>query len=73
MSGPWLDHEEVGVWLFKDSEDGDGAAVQEIPFDRVDGLEPEDYADMAETLHNDSAKLQNQLEDIRMHGGIVNE
>ena len=72
-SDPWLAPKEVGVWLFKDSEDGGGATVQEIPFDRVDGLEPEDYADVAETLYNDSAKLQNQLEVIRMHGGIVNE
>ena len=72
-SAPWLDPKEVGVWLFKDSEDGGGATVQEIPFDRVDGLEPQDYADVAETLYNDSAKLQNQLETIRMHGGIVNE
>ncbi|HBP52997.1 MAG TPA: hypothetical protein DD643_00970 [Synechococcus sp. UBA8638] len=68
-SDPWLDPQEVGVWLFKDSEDGGGATVQEIPFDRVDGLEPEDYADVAETLYNDSAQLQNQLEAIRMQGG----
>ncbi|MCY3537930.1 MAG: AAA family ATPase [Cyanobacteria bacterium MAG IRC3_bin_20] len=65
-SAPWLDPKEVGVWLFKNSEDGDGATVQEIPFDRVDGLEPEDYADVAETLYNDSAKLQNQLEETRI-------
>ncbi|MYF20329.1 MAG: AAA family ATPase [Synechococcus sp. SB0677_bin_5] len=66
---PWLDPQEVGVWLFKDSQDGGGATVQEIPFDRVDGLEPEDYADVAETLYNDSAQLQNQLEAIKMQGG----
>lgn len=72
-SSPWLDPQEVGVWLFKDSQDGDGATVKEIPFDRVDGLEPEDYADVAETLYNDSAKLQNQLELIKSQGGIVNE
>ena len=72
-SEPWLNPQEVGVWLFKDSQDGGGATVQEIPFDRVDGLEPEDYADVAETLYNDSAKLQNQLEEINMKGGIVNE
>ncbi|OOV36002.1 hypothetical protein BO98_02230 [Candidatus Synechococcus spongiarum LMB bulk10D] len=63
-SAPWLDSKEVGVWLFKDSQDGGGATVKEIPFDRVDGLEPEDYASVAETLYNDSAKLQNQLEEI---------
>ena len=63
-SAPWLDSKEVGVWLFKDSQDGGGATVKEIPFDRVDGLEPEEYASVAETLYNDSAKLQNQLEEI---------
>ena len=72
-SAPWLDPQEVGVWLFKDSQDGGGATVKEIPFDRVDGLEPEDYADVAETLYNDSAKLQNQLELIKSQGGIINE
>lgn len=72
-SSPWLDPQEVGVWLFKDSQDGGGATVQEIPFDRVDGLEPEDYADVAETLYNDSAKLQNQLEMIKSQGGVINE
>ena len=72
-SSPWLDPQEVGVWLFKDSQDGGGARVKEIPFDRVDGLEPEDYADVAETLYNDSAKLQNRLEAIKKQGGIVNE
>ena len=70
-SAPWLDPEEVGVWLFKDSQDGGGATVKEIPFDRVDGLEPEDYADVAETLYNDSAKLQNQLEMIKSQGGVA--
>ena len=72
-SSPWLDPQEVGVWLFKDNQDGDGATVQEIPFDRVDGLEPEDYANVAETLYNDSAKLQNQLEMIKSQGGVINE
>lgn len=72
-SSPWLDPQEVGVWLFKDNQDGGGATVEEIPFDQVDGLEPQDYADVAETLYNDSAKLQNRLEAIKRQGGIVNE
>lgn len=68
-SAPWLDPKEVGVWLFKNSQEAGGTTVQEIPFDRVDGLGPEDYADVAETLYNDSAKLQNQLEMIKSQGG----
>ncbi|KKZ15482.1 MAG: hypothetical protein TH68_00105 [Candidatus Synechococcus spongiarum 142] len=69
VSAPWLNPKEVGVWLFKDSQDGGGATVKEIPFDRVDGLEPEDYADVEEVLYNRSAKLQNQLEEARIRGG----
>lgn len=56
----------MGVWLFKDNQDGGGATVKEIPFDRIDGLEPEDYAEVAEVLYNRSAELQNQLEEDRI-------
>ena len=68
-SAPWLDPQEVGVWLFKNGQEAGGTTVQEIPFDRVDGLEPEDYADVAETLYNNSAELQNQLELIKKSRG----
>jgi len=72
-SVPWLDAEEVGVWLFQNSQGrGGGATVKEIPFDRVDGLEPEDYADVAETLYNRSAELQNQLEETRIQEETAN-
>lgn len=57
-----LQPSEVGIWLFR--EDGtSGSTVEEIPFDRIEGVEPEDYEDVAEELYNRSANLQNQLEE----------
>ena len=53
---------EVGIWLFR--KDGtSGSTVEEIPFDRSEGVEPDDYEDVAEELYNRSANLQNQLEE----------
>ena len=53
---------EVGIWLFR--KDGtSGSAVEEIPFDRSEGVEPNDYEGVAEELYNRSANLQNQLEE----------
>lgn len=54
---------DVGVWLFR--KDGTaGSTVEEIPFDRVEGIEPTDYEDVAERLYNRSADLQNGHERI---------
>ena len=53
---------EVGIWLFR--KDGtSGSTVEEIPFDRIEGVEPDEYEDVAEELYNRSANLQNQLEE----------
>ena len=53
---------EVGIWLFR--KDGtSGSTVEEIPFDRSEGVEPNEYEDVAEKLYNRSANLQNQLEE----------
>ena len=53
---------EVGIWLFR--KDGtSGSTVEEIPFDRSEGVEPDDYEDVVEELYNRSANLQNQLEE----------
>ena len=57
----WLKPCEVGVWLFSRSEDASGSTVKEIPFDRTEGIEPDEYEDVAETLYNRSAELQNRL------------
>ena len=52
---------DVGVWLFR-SETEAGSAVEEIPFDRIEGVAPPDYEDVAEELYNRSAHLQNRLD-----------
>ena len=65
---------EVGVWLFSRREDGSGSTVQEIPFDRTEGIEPEEYEDVAEALYNRSAELQNRLQEAaEKHGASGDE
>lgn len=61
--------EDVGVWLFRKGESGGGSTVDEIPFDRIEGIEPSDYEDVAEELYNRSAELQNRLAEATV-GGI---
>ena len=56
----YLKAEEVGAWRFyKDKP------VEEIPFDLVEGIEPEDHLDIAEDLYNQSAGLQNRIEETK--------
>ena len=57
--------EEVGIWLFRKDGSASGSTVEEIPFDRIEGVEPQDYEDVAEALYNRSADLQNRLEGTR--------
>ena len=60
-----LEKEEVGVWRFQ--PDG---IVTEIEYNRVDGVDPEEYIDVASDLYNRSARLQNwlvQTEDDQQH------
>ena len=57
----WLSPHEVGIWLFNRETEGGGSRIEEIPFDRVEGVEPPDYEEVAEALYNRSAELQNQL------------
>lgn len=58
-----LQPHEVGIWLFRKNGTA-GSTVEEIPFDRIEGIEPTDYEDVAEQLYNRSADLQNRLERI---------
>ena len=57
--------EEVGIWLFRKDGSDSGSTVEEIPFDRTEGVEPRDYEDVAEALYNRSADLQNRLEETK--------
>ena len=54
--------EDVGVWLFRGDSDSEGSSVQEIVYDRAEGIVPEDYDAVAEQLYNRSARLQNIFE-----------
>ena len=59
---------EVGIWLFRKDGAASGSTVEEIPFDRSEGIEPQDYEEVAEELYNRSADLQNRLEETA--GGL---
>ena len=64
----WLEKEEVGAWSFyKDKP------VTELPFNLVDGIEPEDHLDIAEDLYNRSAGLQNRLEETKGEDAVESE
>ena len=52
----WLTKEEVGAWWFRTNK-----PVKEIPFDSIEGIEPKDYYDIAEELHNDAVEFQQHL------------
>lgn len=56
----WLLPEEVGAWHFQKDQ-----PVKEIQFDHTVGIEPEDYEDVAESLYNRWAGLQNKLEELK--------
>lgn len=52
----WLLKEEVGAWWFHADK-----PVQEIPFDRIEGIEPRDYEDVADNLYNTFVDLERQF------------
>ncbi len=56
----YLKAEEVGAWWFHKDK-----PVEELPFNLVEGIEPEDHLDIAEDLYNQSAGLQNRIEETK--------
>ncbi len=52
----WLMKEEVGAWWFRTEK-----PVEEILFDYIEGIEPKDYYDVAEELHNNAVEFQQHL------------
>ena len=56
-----LQPSDVGVWKFSKDKSAAGSTVYEIPFDRIEGVGPQEYADVAEALYNRAAGLQNRL------------
>lgn len=67
-AGSRLRPEDVGVWLFRKGGTDGGSTVDEIPFDRIEGIEPSDYEEIAEELYNRSAELQNRLAETSVGG-----
>ena len=67
-SADWLKAEEVGAWQFYKNE-----PVTELPFDLVEGIEPEDHLDIAEDLYNRSAGLQNRIEETKAGDAVESE
>ena len=62
----FLYKEQVGCWHFQKS-----GKIEEIAFDRMDGLEPQEYADIAESLYNRSAEIHNRLEALRLNPALL--
>ena len=54
----WLAKDEVGAWWFRTDK-----PVQEIPFEHIAGIEPDEYGEVAEELYNRSVDLRSQLEE----------
>ena len=69
-SASWLKPHEVGVWLFSRRGQATGSGVVEIPFDRVEGIEPAEYEDVEAALYNRSAELQNLLQEKGEDGDV---
>ena len=67
-SAGYLKKEEVGAWQFYKNE-----PVTELPFDLVEGIEPEDHLDIAEDLYNESAGLQNRIEQTKEEDAVESE
>ena len=67
-SADYLKAEEVGAWQFHKNK-----PVTELPFDLVEGIEPEDHLDIAEDLYNQSAGLQNRIEQTKASDAVESE
>ena len=67
-SADYLKAEEVGAWQFHKNE-----PVTELPFDLIEGIEPEDHLDIEEDLYNRSAGLQNRIEEKKGGDAVESE
>ena len=61
----WMAKEEVGAWWFHTDK-----PVTEIPFDRIEGVEPQDYYEVADKLYNSFVRLEQQILDEEAAGAI---
>ena len=63
-SDNWLVKEEVGTWWFHRDK-----PVEEISFDRIEGIEPPDYEGVSDKLYDSAIRLQQQLLEKDAPGG----
>ena len=63
-SDNWLVKEEVGTWWFHRDK-----PVEEISFDRIEGIEPPDYEGVSDKLYDSAIRLQQQLLEKEAPGG----
>ena len=64
---------EVGVWWFRKDQNSIGSTVEEIKFDRTEGVDPQEYEDVSDSLYSRSADLQNQLEELSGESELSDE
>ena len=55
-SDSWLTADEVGTWWFHKDK-----PVEEIQYDRIEGIQPRDYEDIADGLYNTFVELEWQF------------
>ena len=67
-SADYLKEEEVGAWWFHKNK-----PVTKLPFDLIEGIEPEDHLDIEEDLYNRSAGLQNRIEEKKGGDAVESE
>ena len=67
-SADYLKAEDVGAWWFHKNK-----PVTKLPFDLVEGIEPEDHLDIEEDLYNRSAGLQNRIEEKKGGDAVESE
>ncbi|MCY3551277.1 MAG: AAA family ATPase [Candidatus Poribacteria bacterium] len=67
-SEDYLKAEEVGAWWFHKNK-----PVTELPFDLIEGIEPEDHLDIAEDLYNRAAGLHNRIEETKGRDAVESE
>ena len=67
-SADYLKAEDVGAWWFHKNK-----PVTELPFELIEGIEPEDHLDIEEDLYNRSAGLQNRIEEKKGGDAVESE
>lgn len=64
---PRLLASEVGVWGFEVDPDSRASTIQELPFRWIGGVEPPKIFDIAEAMHEQTAQLIREHEDVLGH------